>query len=174
MSQNEDQKDEAMEKVSELGEQLDIGGEDVSNAFDRLRNGDLEVRTVASFGETFGRQGGALLGRRAGEAIGRTFADEDGTLSLSSITSTLRRSGGEEDGKGEDGAESENSEGEDGSESGDGDGDETDSENGPESKEEIEIEGDGSGSFEDMSNEKLQTLANDLMDELEQRQSSES
>ena len=157
MSQSEDQKTQAMEKVSELGEQIDLGGDDLSNAFDKLRSGDLEAQRLASLGETFGRQGGALFGRRAGEAIGQKFADENGTLSFSSIASTLKRSDDDDDG-----SESGESDGADEtSEAGDGESeeaDETDEESGD------DVEGDGSDSFEDMSDDELQNLANDLMD----------
>lgn len=168
MSQNDDQRTQAMEKVSDLGKQLNVGGDDLSNAFDKLRNGDLQVQQLASLGETIGRQGGSLLGRQVGEAVGQKFADEDGTLSFSSIANTLRSSDSdegeaEEDERGaERSAESEGASEEQGSGSEDEDGSET------------ELEGDGSGSFEDMSDEELQNLANDLMDELDQRESSES
>ena len=168
MSQGDDQRTQAMEKVSDLGEQLDVGGDDLSNAFDKLRNGNLQVQQLASLGETIGRQGGALLGRQVGEAVGQKFADDDGTLSFSSIANTLRSSGSAESEAedGEEGAEeSAESEGASGGE---------DSESGDEDGSEAELEGDGSGSFEDMSDEELQNLANDLMDELDQRESSES
>ena len=155
--QSEDQRSEMMEKASELGAQINVEGEDISNAFDSLRSGDLEAQRLASLGEAFGRQGGALLGRRVGEAIAQKFADEDGTLSFSSIISTLRRSDGD--------GESEESAGEDTAE---GDGDTG------EDRDELEVEGDGSGSFEDMSDDELQNLANDLMGELDRRQSDES
>jgi hypothetical protein len=166
MSQSDDQKTQAMEKVSDLGEQLDVGGDDLSNAFDKLKNGDLQVQQLASLGETIGRQGGSLLGRQVGEAVGQKFADDDGTLSFSSIANTLRSSRAEEgDGEdGEEGAEG-SAESEEASE---------DEESGDEGGNEAELEGDGSGSFEDMSDEELQNLANDLMDELDQRESSES
>jgi hypothetical protein len=185
MSQSEDQKTQAMEKVSDLGDQLDLGGEDLSNAFDELRSGNLEAQRLASFGEAIGRQGGALLGQRVGEAIGWKFADEDGVLSFSSIIGTLRRSGsGESEGEGqrdqgeeegeaadEDAEDAESAAGDEGD--GGNEGSEASEEaNGDES--EPEIEGDGSGSFEDMSDDELRNLANDLMDELDRRESSES
>ncbi|PSP71879.1 hypothetical protein BRC86_14230 [Halobacteriales archaeon QS_3_64_16] len=166
MSQSDDQKTQAMEKVSNLGEQLDVGGDDLSNAFDKLKNGDLQVQQLASLGETIGRQGGSLLGRQMGEAVGQKFADDDGTLSFSSIANTLRSSRAEE-GDGEDGEEG--AEG-----SAESEGASEDEESGDEGGNEAELEGDGSGSFEDMSDEELQNLANDLMDELDQRESSES
>ena len=174
--QSEDQRSEMMEKASELGAQINVEGEDISNAFDSLRSGDLEAQRLASLGEAFGRQGGALLGRRVGEAIGQKFADEDGTLSFSSIISTLRRSDG--DGESEESAGEEGGNGEGGSENGDDEnaGEDTAEGDGDtgEDRDEIEVEGDGSGSFEDMSDDELQNLANDLMGELDRRQSDES
>ena len=181
--QSEDQRSEMMEKASELGAQINVEGEDISNAFDSLRSGDLEAQRLASLGEAFGRQGGALLGRRVGEAIGQKFADEDGTLSFSSIISTLRRSDGDgesEESAGEEGGNGEASQDSDegGSENGDDEnaGDDTAEGDGDtgEDRDEIEVEGDGSGSFEDMSDDELQNLANDLMGELDRRQSDES
>ena len=180
MSQSNDQKAEAMEKVSQVGEQLDLGGEDVSNAVDKLKNGELGVKQFASLVETVGQQAGALLGRRVGETVGQKLADEDGSLSFSSITSSLK-SGGSDGESAESGSEGDD--GESGDESGeteeqsedqggnedegeDGDGDESGGAEGDDSE--------GPGSFEDMSDDELQNLANDLMDELEQRQSSES
>jgi hypothetical protein len=168
MSQSDDQKTQAMEKVSDLGEQLDVGGDDLSNAFDKLKNGNLRIQQLASLGETIGRQGGAILGRQVGEAIGQKFADEDGTLSFSSIANTLRSSRTDEN-EAEDGEEE--AKGSAGNEGASGD---EESESGEEDGSEAELEGDGSGSFEDMSDEELQNLANDLMDELDQRESNES
>jgi hypothetical protein len=148
-----------MAKVSELSEQIDLSGDDLSNVFDELRSGDLEARQLALLGETVGRQGGALLGRRVGEAIGQAFADEEGTLSFASIMRTLRGGGSEESEAGDDSTESD-------------EGENAPSEQSENS--EVELEGDGSGSFDDMSDDELQNLANDLMDELDQRQSSDS
>jgi hypothetical protein len=172
MSQSEDQKTQAMEKVSDLGEQLDVGSDDLSNAFDKLRSGDLQAQQLASLGETVGRQGGALLGRQVGEAIGRKFADEDGILSFSSIANTLRSSENAES------TESSEDDGADGSddaaESDETDNGSTEVDDEQTEEGEAELEGDGSGSFEDMSDEELQNLANDLMDELDRRESNES
>lgn len=149
------QKEETVQKLSQLRDQADLGDEVVENALgdgsalsgelgtallDGIDPEDLDADQLGAIGEAVGRRVGAAAGRKLGERLGRWLDDlldtEDAVLD--SIAEQL-------------GQDSGSSDGEDGANDGDG-GDES-----------------GGDDLDEMSTEDLQALADDLMDELDER-----
>lgn len=151
------QKEETIQKLSQLRTNLT---RENSGALREKINLDTDAPSYDNrIGELVGRQLGEILGRRVGERLGHAFDERFGReTTLSSITDPV--SNALETDSESDTEDSEESASGESSESADDDSDDSDDE---------EFEAD----LSELSTGKLQSLANQLMDELQQRSETE-
>lgn len=146
------QKEETIRKLSQLKEQSAFN-DAVQDSLDlpsgiEIDVGELSLDRLGTIGEALGKALGALIGRRIGEALGREL--DLGSENEALVNSLLDQVGSDESADGDDGSEREGNTEES-----------TSDEN-----------ADGDGNLNEKSTEELQSLADELMNELDERSES--